>query len=157
MGHHRKVRTPSLPNLTRTSITWAALCLISTGCGRKGDPIPRPLAQPAACTAQWRAHRLLEVTLPLLDSKGKTLVGVERVRLFYLPLGAARPTAAQVLATGEVILERSRPDLPGPGQTLTLDLKHIGRPAGWVVATAVRVGDVVGSPSEPLPWMDPAI
>ena len=27
----------------------ATLCLLSTGCGRKGDPIPHPLAAPAPC------------------------------------------------------------------------------------------------------------
>ena len=56
-----------------------------------------------------------------------------------------------------MILERSRPDLPGPGQTLRMDMRQIGRPAGWVAAAAVRVGDVVGAPSEPIPWLDPAI
>ena len=136
---------------------WVGLCLMSSGCARKGDPIPRPLTPPASCEARWVAHRVLEVQLPMADRKGKALVGVERVRVFFLPLGPARPTGAQVLAAGEVILERSRPDLPGPGQTLRMDMRQIGRPAGWVVAAAVRVGDVVGAPSEPIPWLDPAI
>jgi hypothetical protein len=102
-------------------------------------------------------HRILQVRLPAQDTQGETLVGVERVRIYYLRLGSARPTAAQVLAGGEVILERSRPDLPDPGGSLRLDMKQIGRPAGWVVATAVRVGEVVGVPSEPIPWLDPAL
>jgi hypothetical protein len=38
-----------------------------------------------------------------------------------------------------------------------MDLRQIGRPAGWVVATAVRVGEVVGLASEPVAWLDPAI
>jgi len=56
-----------------------------------------------------------------------------------------------------VILEKSRPDLPSPGRSLRMDMKQIGRPAGWIVASAVRVGDVVGVPSEPIPWLDQAI
>ena len=151
------MRTPSRPHLQATSLLCAALGLLTLGCARKSDPIPRPLAQPAACTAHWVAHRVLEVDLPVADVKGKALVGVERVRIFYLPMGAARPTGPQILATGEVILERSRPDLPSPGRTLRVEMKHIGRPAGWIVATAVRVGDVVGAPSETLPWLDPAL
>jgi hypothetical protein len=61
-----------------------------------------------------------------------------------------------VLAGGQVVLERARPNLPSPGRTVQLDLKQIGRPAGWLVATALRVGDVVGAPSEPVAWLDPA-
>jgi len=75
----------------------------------------------------------------------------------YLPLGAARPTALEVIARGEVVLERSRPDLPEPGGLLNMDMRQIGRPPGWMVATALRVGDVVGAPSEPVAWLDPAI
>ena len=151
------MRHSLLKPLQASTLLWAALGLLTAGCARKGDPIPRPLAQSAACTAQWVAHRVLEVGLPLVDLKGKALVGVERIRIFYLPLGASRPTAAQVLASGEVILEKSRPDLPRPGRTLRMDMRHIGRPAGWVVVSAVRVGDVVGVPCEPLPWLDQAI
>jgi hypothetical protein len=102
-------------------------------------------------------HRILQVRLPEKDARGENLVGVERVRIFYVRLGTARPTAAQILAGGEVILERSRPDLPDPGRSIRLDMKQIGKPAGWIVATAVRVGEVVGVPSEPLPWLDPSI
>jgi hypothetical protein len=83
-------------------------------------------------------------------------VGLEKVRIYYLPLGNAKPAAELVLAKGQVVLERSRPNLPDPGQLLQLDLKQIGRPAGWLVAAALRVGDVVGAPSEPVPWLDPA-
>lgn len=134
-----------------------ALCLMSIACGRKGDPIPRPRAAPAACAAQWVAHRVLEVRMPLLDTRNERLVGVERIRILYLPLGSAKPSAAEVLAKGEVVLERSRPDLPGPGKALRLELKQIGRPPGWMVVAAVRLGEVVGEPSEPLPWLDPII
>jgi hypothetical protein len=97
------------------------------------------------------------VRLPTRDALGGSLVGLEKVRIFYLPLGAARPTAEQVLSRGQVVMERSRPNLPDPGGVLRLDLAQIGRPAGWLVATAVRVGDVIGAPSEPVPWLDPAI
>ncbi len=127
------------------------------GCGRKGDPIPHALTAPAACSAQWFSHRVLDVRLPSQDAQGEGLVGLERVRVYYLALGPARPSAAQVLAAGDVILERSRPDLPHPGGSLRLDLKQIGRPAGWVVIVALRVGGVLGAPSDPLPWLDPAL
>jgi hypothetical protein len=125
-------------------------------CGRVGDPIPRRRAPPLACQVQWVSHRVLEIRLPAKDDRQESLVGVERVRLYYLPMGPSRPTAMDVLARGEVILERRRPDVPPPGQVLRMDLKGIGRPAGWVVVAAIRVGDVLGVPSQPLPWLDPA-
>jgi hypothetical protein len=134
-----------------------ALCLILSGCGRKGDPVPRHRAAPRACSTRWVRHRVLEVTLPSRDERDEALVGVERVRLYFLPLGPARPTALEVLARGEVILERRRPDVPESGRALRLDLKEIGRPAGWIVVAAIRVGDVLGVPSDPLPWLDPGI
>lgn len=143
--------------MTTRSIISALLVLILAGCGRKGDPIPRTRAAPGPCVVRWVAHRVLEVRLPTLDARGGDLVGVERVRVFHLPLGAARPTAQEVISRGEVVLERSRPDLPGPGGTLRMDMRQIGRPPGWVVAAALRVGNVVGAPSEPVPWLDPAI
>jgi hypothetical protein len=55
------------------------------------------------------------------------------------------------------VLERHRPDLPGPGQPLILDLRSLQRPQGWIVVVAVRLGNVAGRPSEVLPWVDPAI
>jgi len=150
------VRPPSLPNLIATSTFSAFLCLAILGCGRKGDPIPRPRTAPAACAARWASPRVLEVRLPTRDALWGRLKGLEKVRIYYLPLGNAKPAAELVMAKGQVVLERSRPNLPDPGQLLQLDLKQIGRPAGWVVAAALRVGDVVGAPSEPVPWLDPA-
>lgn len=100
---------------------------------------------------------MLEVRLPTLDVRGEALLGLDKVRVFYLPLGSARPTGQEVLARGEVILERARPDLAGPGGVVRLDMTEIGRPSGWVVATALRVGNTVGRPSEPLAWLDPTI
>jgi hypothetical protein len=97
------------------------------------------------------------VRLPTRDALGGTLVGLEKVRIFYLPLGFARPSGEEVLTRGQVVLERTRPNLPVPGGLVLMDLKLIGRPPGWVVAVAVRVGDVLGLPSEPLPWLDPSI
>ena len=100
---------------------------------------------------------MLKVRLPVKDSRGMELVGFERVAVYYLPMGAARPLPGEVIARGEVVMERRRPDLPGPGQTLLIDLKEVNRPAGWVVVSAIRVGNVVGAPSETLPWLDPGI
>jgi len=134
-----------------------ALIPMLGGCGRKGDPIPRTRTAPSPCAIRWVSHRILEVRLPLTDARGAELVGVEKVRVYYLPLGASRPQAREVLARGEVVLERSRPDLPPPGGELRMDMRQIGRSPGWVVVAAVRVGNVVGAPSEPVPWLDPAI
>ena len=132
------------------------LCLGILGCGRKGDPVPHPRTAPEACSVRWITPRVLEVRLPQRDALGGKLVGLEKVRVYYLPLGSARPAGADVLARGQVVMERARPNLPQPGKTLQLDLSQIGRPAGWVVATALRVGDVVGAPSDPVAWLNPA-
>ncbi len=143
--------------MTPRSIICTLLVLSLAACGRKGDPIPRTRAAPGPCVIRWTAHRMLEVRLPRLDARGGDLVGVEKVRVFLLPLGPGRPTGQDVLARGEVVLERSRPDLPGPGEVVMLDMRQIGKPSGWVAAAAVRVGNVVGAPSEPVAWLDPAI
>ena len=156
LGHHRIVRTLRLPNLTVTSIICAISALGTLACGRKGDPIPQTRAAPGPCGIRWASHRILEVKLPAVDARGASLVGVEKVRIFYLPLGFSRPSAQEVLARGDVVLEQSRPDLPSPGGTLRLDLRQVGRKPGWIVAAALRVGNVLGAPSEPLPWLDPA-
>jgi hypothetical protein len=134
--------------------------MISLGglaCGRKGDPIPRPRAEPKICVAQWATLRRVDVRLPLQDIRDHDLVGVEKVRVYYLPLGTVRPSPQEMLSRGELIFERRRPDLPSPGVSLSLDLKEISRPAGWIVVTAVRVGDILGVPSDVLPWLDPAL
>lgn len=149
------VRPPSLPNLIATSTFSVLLCLGSLGCGRKGDPIPHPRAAPGPCAVRWTSPRILEVRLPTRDATGSRLVGLEKVRIYYVPLGYAKPAPEVVLARGQVVLERSRPNLPDPGEAVQMDLHQIGRPAGWVVAVALRVGDVMGAPSEPLPWLDP--
>lgn len=133
------------------------LAILAVHCGRKGDPIPRPRAAAQAAEVRMDGLRVLTVTLPTLDVRGEPLVGVEQVRVLYLPLGLARPTPEEVFSRGEVVLERSRPDLPGPGETLTLNLRSLQRPAGWIVVVAVRVGNVPGRPSAVLPWLDPQI
>lgn len=133
------------------------LALGGAACGRKGDPIPRPRAAPQACAAEWTNIRALRITLPLKDVRGDELVGVERVRVYFLPIGSAKPSAGEVVSKGEVILERRRPDLPDPGHTLVLDLKDVVRPPGWIVVVSVRVGEVTGLPSEVLTWLDPLI
>ncbi|MBK9795926.1 MAG: hypothetical protein IPP58_05435 [Holophagaceae bacterium] len=126
-------------------------------CGRKGDPIPRPRAAAQAMTVYPEGLRRIRMVLPLADVKGDSLVGIEIVRVLYLPMGLTKPTPEEVFSRGEVVLERRRPDLPGPGETLVMDLKSLQRPQGWIVLVAVRLGNVPGKPSEVLPWMDPAL
>ena len=147
------MRTSSLAN-PALSFTLAVMAL---QCGRKGDPIPRPRAAAQAAEVHMTALRQLAITLPTRDVRGVPLVGVEQVRVLYLPLGLTRPTPDEVFSRGEVVLERRRPDLPSPGETLVLDLRSLQRPAGWLVVVAVRVGEVTGQPSPVLPWLDPAI
>jgi len=112
---------------------------------------------PQACGVRWTSLRELEVILPLKDTQGEALVGVEQVRVYFLPLGLARPEAVEVIARGEVILEQRRPDLPAPGGVIRMNLKEIGRSSGWIAVAAVRVGGVVGTPSQVLPWVNPGI
>ncbi len=157
MGHHRTVRTPSLPKPALAFLVSIPLGLGSVGCARKGDPIPRARSEAQACQVQLKGPRILEVTLPRRDIKENDLVGLETVRVYHLALGSSRPSPAEVLARGEVVLEQRRPDLPSPGQRFEMDLKGIGRPPGWIVVAAVRVGEVVGVPSETLPWLHPAL
>lgn len=132
------------------------LCFLAVHCGRKGDPVPRPRAAAQAMEARLEGLRTVRLVLPSADVKGDSLVGVEVVRVLYLPLELAKPTPQDVFSRGEVVLERRRPDLPGPGEALLLDLKSLQRPRGWIVVVAVRLGNVVGRPSEVMPWMDPA-
>ncbi len=133
------------------------LSVISIHCGRKGDPFPRPRAAAQAMEVHLDALRKLRMVLPLADAKGNSLVGIELVRVIYLPLGLTKPTPAEVFSRGEVVLERRRPDLPGPGGTFVMDLGSLQRPQGWIVVVAVRLGNVAGQPSEVVPWMDPAL
>jgi hypothetical protein len=133
------------------------LGLLALHCGRKGDPIPRPRMAAQAMEARMEGLRKVRLVLPAVDVKGDPLVGVELVRVLYLPLGVAKPTPEEVFSRGEVVLERRRPDLPGPGEPLLLDLKSLQRPQGWIVVVAVRLGNVPGRPSEVLPWLDPAL
>lgn len=134
-----------------------ALGVTAVHCGRKGDPIPRPRAAAQAMAVQLSGLRKLQMVLPSADAKGNALVGIEIVRVIYLPLGLAKPTPEEVFSRGEVVLERRRPDLPGPGETYVMDLGSLQRPQGWIVVVAVRLGNVPGRPSEVLPWMDPTL
>ncbi|HEX4845337.1 MAG TPA: hypothetical protein VFV26_03905, partial [Geothrix sp.] len=129
------------------------LCFLAVHCGRKGDPVPRPRAAAQAMEARLEGLRQVRLVLPAADVTGDSLVGVEVVRVLYLPLELAKPTPQDVFSRGEVVLERRRPDLPGPGETLLMDLKSLQRPQGWIVVVAVRLGNVAGRPSEVMPWM----
>jgi hypothetical protein len=133
------------------------LSFLAVHCGRKGDPIPRPRAAAQAMEARLEGLRKVRLVLPSTDVNGTPLAGVESLRVLYLPLGLTKPTSEEVFTRGEVVLERRRPDLPGPGETLIMDLKSLQRPPGWIVIVAVRLGEVPGRPSEVLPWMDPAL
>nr|WP_320131248.1 hypothetical protein [uncultured Holophaga sp.] len=147
------MRSPAFPLLLLPLL----LALGSTACGRKGDPIPRPRVSPQVCQTRWLSLRELEVRLPLKDAQGESLVGVEQIRVYYLPVGLACPQPAELITRGEVILEQRRPDLPPPGGVIRMDLREIGRPTGWLVVVAVRVGGVIGEPSPVLPWINPGI
>ncbi|NTW85281.1 MAG: hypothetical protein HGB30_03855 [Holophagaceae bacterium] len=107
--------------------------------------------------AHLEGLRKARVVVPSRDVSGDTLAGVELVRVIYLPLGLTKPTPDEVFTRGEVVLERRRPDLPGPGETFLLDLASLRRPQGWLVLVAVRLGNVAGRPSEVLPWLDPGL
>ena len=133
------------------------LCVSASHCGRKGDPIPRPRAAAQAAVVQLEGLRKVRLVLPARDVKGDSLVGIELVRVLYLPLGLTKPTSEEVFSRGEVVLERRRPDRPGPGETLLWDLKSLQRPQGWIVVVAVRLGNVAGKPSDVLPWLDPTL
>jgi hypothetical protein len=133
------------------------LCFLTVHCGRKGDPIPRPRAAALAVEVRLEGLRRVHLLLPTSDVHGDGLVGIELVRVLFLPLGLAKPTPEEVFTRGEVVLERRRPDLPGPGQPLELDLTSLQRPRGWIVVVAVRLGNVAGRPSEVLPWLDPVL
>ncbi len=130
------------------------VCASTLGCGRKGDPIPRARQAAEAPKARWKSLRRLEITLPYRDSGGESLVGLEKVRLIWMPLGLSRPSAQEVFTRGEVALERRRPDLPAPGSVFVMDLTNLKRPAGWIIVVAVRGGEIPGAPSEVLPWVD---
>lgn len=147
------MRFPRLAN----PLLAITLSFLAVHCGRKGDPLPRPRAAAQAMEAHLEGLRKVRLVLPSSDVKGDTLVGVEVVRVLYLPLGLAKPTSEEVFSRGEVVLERHRPDLPGPGETLILDLKSLQRPPGWIVIVAVRLGNVAGRPTDVLPWLDPAL
>ena len=133
------------------------LCLGAARCGRKGDPIPRPRAASQPMQAELQGLRRVRLVLPTADESGEPLAGIEIIRVMYLPLGLAQPTPEEVFARGDVVLERRRPDLPGPGETLVMDLTSLQRPQGWIVVVAVRLGNVPGKPSKVLAWMDPAL
>lgn len=133
------------------------ICVAVLACGRKGDPVPRPRTPAGPVEARMDDLRRVIAVLPSRDKAGQALPGVELVRVIYLPLGLTRPAPEEVFSRGEVVLERRRPDLPGPGERLVLDLRSLRRPQGWIVLVAVRLGNVPGAPSEVLPWMDSSL
>lgn len=133
------------------------ICVAIPACGRKGDPLPRPRTPAGPMEVQLDGLRRVSAVLPSLDKSGQPLPGVDLVRVLYLPLGLVKPSPEEVFSRGEVVLERRRPDLPGPGGRLVLDLRALRRPQGWIVLVAVRLGNVPGAPSAVLPWMDSSL
>ena len=149
--------TSALP--TPLALMTALTVLAMAACGSKGDPVPVQRLPPVACAVSAKGLRTLEVTLPTTDTGGRRLSGLETLRVFYLPLGPAFPSAQDVLeaiAQGKAVVEVRRPDLPGPGKTLKLDFSNLDRPAGWLVVVAYRGANVPGVPTGPLPWLDRA-
>ena len=142
-----------------SSLTKPALILLLAvcGCARKGDPVPAKPVPPEPPTASWVALRQLEVKLPSKDAEGNSLRGLDAIRVLYLPLGLARPTAREVFDHGEVVLERRRPGFPSPGETATLNLEGLTRPAGWMVVVVVRAGQAPSQPSQVLTWLSPKL
>lgn len=155
--HHGSVHVPSLAKRVAPILATAVMAITCSACGRKGDPVPRPRALPGPCAVSMVSLRRLKVRLPDRDLAGAQLTGVERVRIYYLTMGTSQPAPQEVVTRGEIVLERSRPDLPGPGQAFELDLSGFRRGRGWLAVVAVRVGDVVGPASETLPWLDPEL
>jgi len=127
---------------------------MSYGCGRKGDPIPRPIARPSVCSVRWSSCRVLDIQLPTKDEDGHNLIGVEKVRVYYVPMGYDRPTGDFIITSGQVIMEQSQKNVTNLRSQVRLDLQEINYPPGWLTVVAMRVGGVAGVPSETLAWMD---
>jgi len=130
--------------------------LALSGCGARGDPAPNQRRPPAPCVVRAINLRTIEAILPTKDIQGNLLPGIEAVRVYYLPMSADHPSALDVFQRGEAIMERRRPDIPGTGKKIIMDLSHFGRSSGWLVVVPFRVGNIPGAPSQILPWFDPA-
>ena len=52
--------------------------------------------------------RILEVTLPAKDAKGNALVGLEAVRVYYLPMSNARPSAASSISSPALVTAETK-------------------------------------------------
>ena len=148
------LKTFSMSDLIRTLTLSLTVFFMSYGCGKKGDPVPYIRARPAACIAKWNSHRVLDVTLPSRDEYGHDLVSIDKIRIYYLALGNDRPVGDTVITKGLVIMEQSRPDVTNLRDSIKLDLRQMNYPPGWLTVAAVRVGGVVGLPSETLVWLD---
>ena len=146
------MRLYKTPNRIFIPIVLGIICILS--CGKKGDPLPRTAAAPTACSAQWISHHILEVKLPKSDIAGDKLIGIDKLRIYYLPLEDIRPSCDDIMNRGQVIVEQSGFDLLKSNKALTLNLKDINYPSGWLIIVAMRVGGVLGVPSEVIPWFN---
>ena len=144
----------SMSSLIRILAILLAVYFMPYGCGVKGDPVPHDRTRPAACLVRWSSYRVLEIRLPTKDECGNSLVGIEKVRVYYLPLSYDRPTGSSVITRGKVVMEKNRPNITNLSELVTLDMHKINYPPGWLAVVAMRVGDIVGVPSETLVWLD---
>jgi hypothetical protein len=143
-----------MSNLIRILAIPLAVYFMPYGCGRKGDPVPHAMARPAACLVRWSSYRVLEIKLPTKDECGHSLVGIEKVRVYYLPLSYDRPTGSSVITRGKVVMEKNRQNVTNLSELVKLDLQKINYPPGWLAVVAMRVGDIIGVSSETLVWLD---
>ena len=160
LRHHRTVRFISLPKPTLTSMICLTLALGGAGCGRKGDPTPRPRAEPGPCAAQWLDLRTLEVRLPIAGRQGRrTRRRGESARLFP----SRRPSPAHLQGGahpggGDPGEAPSRPPAPGqdspagsPGSPPARRLDRGRLRSGWAMWSAAPArsfpGWILGSES----------
>lgn len=142
-------------SLIRILVISLATCFVPLyGFGRKGDPVSRPRTKPAACDVEWSSYRILEIKLPVKDEHHHSLVGIDKIRIYYLSLDQNRPTGDAIVAKGKVIMEQRRSNVTNLRDSVKLDLRQLNYSSGWLTVVAMRVGDVIGVPSETLVWLD---
>ena len=138
-------------------ITLLTVFLAFSGCGRKGALLPHARTRPSACLVQWSSSRILDVKLPIADEFGRVIVGIEKVRVYYLPLERDRPTGGDIIARGQAVMEHSCQNVTSLNKIIKLNLRRFNYPAGWLTVVAVRAGGIVGVPSATFAWLDSSV